>query len=99
MDNDLYGQIAKDMIADAEQKGLPWYAGLFNPKFISAISGIPDEIVELSKRKHGRWVTWEEPPFIKGCVCSECGQVGVGGNYCSHCGAKMDGDIDASKET
>lgn len=37
--NEQHNGTAQKIIADAEQKGLPWYAGLFNPEIFETIAG------------------------------------------------------------
>ena len=42
---------------------------------------------------HGRWIAADYKPYIY-CKCSVCGRritIGEKSNYCSNCGAKMDG--------
>lgn len=56
-------------------------------------------IDDVCKVIHARWITYKEPPFIKGCICANCKSNGTGGNYCSNCGAKMDlGDNNAKTQ-
>lgn len=59
-----------------------------------------EEILKIPKAdvaevKHGQWVPKEtmiRSPFANNYYCSECFEDTVfGGNYCSNCGAKMDG--------
>lgn len=40
---------------------------------------------------HARWKGPDEPPYIKGAVCTNCGGLAFEmGNFCGNCGAKMD---------
>ena len=43
------------------------------------------DVKPITDRKKGHWVS-DENGDIK---CSECGRLGVGDNYCEHCGADM----------
>lgn len=57
--------------------------------FMQAINDAPT--VDAAPIIHARWKWPEEPPHIKGTVCTNCGQpTFVLGNYCPNCGAKMD---------
>ena len=63
--------------------------------FKRAIRELPGEmIVDVAPVVHGRWVP-TKAPFMNECKdCSVCGYRTVWGhryNYCSNCGAKMDG--------
>lgn len=66
------------------------------PEYLKAIKTIEDNCLP----RHGRWV---ERPNTKGQVyCSECGTLekttdnNFKSMHCPHCGAKMDGDDDAT---
>lgn len=60
-------------------------------------------VVEISRVKHGKWLTWEEQfagktPRKKnnlGVFCDRChNHADNMTNYCPNCGAKMAGEID-----
>ena len=51
---------------------------------------------DVAPVKHGKW-EGEDP--ITNFVCSVCGSLEeYDTNYCPNCGARMDGDTDASKQ-
>ena len=56
---------------------------------------------ERAERKTGKWIREfrSEADFIRGNYsrrCPFCGKYG-GGNYCSECGARMEGFVDVDK--
>lgn len=85
-------------------KSLPKYQ-MFNYDRTESRGGIsPDDIdfgvdkipvADVAPVRHGRW--FGEPVDIGGSTameCSECHKVRVVDDYCSACGAKMDGEED-----
>lgn len=52
--------------------------------------------IEAEPVRHGRWIFRgkEFDTHILMCYCSECEFLDYRSNYCSHCGAKMDGGAD-----
>ncbi len=53
--------------------------------------------------RHGRWIAVPSSDMATGkaYICSECKKMRYGSfmpNYCSHCGAKMDGDTHGNVE-
>lgn len=49
--------------------------------------------IEAEPVRHGKWDVKQSGWSDYDCVCSECGLSGTPDyNYCSNCGAKMDGD-------
>ena len=56
--------------------------------------------IDAEPVRHGRWIQ-EGEEFLNNYRCSACGEISDGniltydipeGNYCKHCGAKMDGE-------
>ena len=58
-------------------------------QFCNSVEDFPT--IEAEPIRHGQWVVNNHYGVIE---CSSCGygRVWGGGNYCSYCGAKMDGD-------
>lgn len=80
--NEQYNELAQKIIAEAEQKGLPWYAGMFNQEIVGAMTG-----------RMGKWIN--DSPYLRP-MCSICKQRSWDDEtdkitpYCPKCGAKMD---------
>ena len=50
------------------------------------------EPVDAAPVVHGHWITFDDCGELE---CSICGGIQIErGDYCTHCGAKMDGDDD-----
>lgn len=76
---------------------------------LTALFQVGDAIMDcptadVAEVKHGRWMEVDDGVLIgdgKHIECSECGTWAKDkqkSNYCSHCGAKMDGWTEVSNE-
>ena len=97
--NDLIG-LEKELFPDHKEFG-PFDLGILQGATfaITKTKSIPTE--DVQPVKHGRWVFYKPPDdWIKMhlspksfYVCDICGNIEDGKqNYCSHCGAKMEGE-------
>lgn len=82
--------IKKHIVAGDSEFLKGYLAGL--DAMIAAAAEIP--AADAVQVVHGRWIAADYKPYIY-CKCSVCGRrvnVSEKDNYCSHCGAKMDGE-------
>lgn len=73
------------------------YANNQKSKTIDANDIMRFPTVDAEPVRHGRWLRLDEAPEWDQRRCSECGDISCcQRNYCPNCGAKMDGDGDAT---
>lgn len=86
----IYADALDEILKDLESRYKKW---LF---YISAkaVANVRKIVYAMKtvEVKHGHWIVGADGSYM----CSECGKVFRYeiGNYCAHCGAKLDGDGD-----